>query len=119
MLSDEWNEQQQIYRLKETSRAEFAQKATLFRRSFGKFLKNGRENFTDLALQSPNFETQFFYGLLGSLAYFANVNSMETVLAFVDLVKQNRFESPAETLKGVLTKRGIDLDNSIIALLVK
>jgi hypothetical protein len=119
VLAGQWSEHEELFKLREDLRVVTTRKAMKNRKLFHRYLKNGREGFAEMAIKDPEFEEFYFFEILSALCYFGNINSMEAVIKFADLIKKNGFAAPAETLKGVLTKKGVELENEIISLLVK
>lgn len=119
VLSCQWDEASELFRLRDRLRLQDSQRIVRHRKAFVRFLKNGRENFADMVCQDGDYSEFFWFQVMSALCYFSNINSMESVIKFADLIKKNAFFVPAEILKGVLTKRGIELENEIVALLLK
>ena len=59
------------------------------------------------------------FSVLSHLNYFAKVSVFEQIVNFVVLLKNSKCENLAETIKAVLLKNGVQLNNELIKILVR
>lgn len=78
-----------------------------------------KDDFTESAIKSSDPLNYYYFSMLASLNYFSNINSMENLLQFTDLIKTTQISEKTETVKAVLNKKGVNLEYDVIHILMK